>query len=124
MQLDRKASYGKIGAVSEANPKTIGGIREGRSKLITYHKRGGNAIQDLLYNLDEVNEMNTQQSFTDIEYQGRRRQTRRDIFLDVMNRIMPWKAWTEKVEPLYYFGERGRKPIPVERMLRMLTGKM
>ena len=36
MQLDRKAYYGKIGAVSEANPKTIGGIQDGRSKLITY----------------------------------------------------------------------------------------
>ena len=36
MWLDRKASYGKIGAVSEANPKTIGDIQDGRSKHITY----------------------------------------------------------------------------------------
>ena len=76
--------------------------------------------QDLLYNLEEVKEMNTQQSLTDIEYQGRRRQTKRDNFLETMDRLVPWKAWSEKVEPFYYPGERGRKPIPIERMLRML----
>ena len=64
--------------------------------------------------------MNTQQSLTDIEYQGRRRQTKRDNFLETMDRLVPWKAWSEKVEPFYYPGERGRKPIPIERMLRML----
>ena len=64
--------------------------------------------------------MNTQQSFTDIEYQGRRRRTKRDIFLETMDHLVPWQAWAEKVEPFYYPGERGRKPIPVERMLRML----
>ena len=72
------------------------------------------------YNKDEVKEMNTQQSFTDIEYQGRRQRTKRDIFLETMDHLVPWQAWAEKVEPFYYPGERGRKPIPVERMLRML----
>ena len=73
-----------------------------------------------MYNLDEVKEMNTQQSFTDIEYQGRRRKTKRDVFLEIMDRLVPWKAWVKKIEPYYYPGERGRKPIPIERMLRML----
>ena len=36
VRLDRKASYGKIGMVSEANSNTIGGIQDGRTKLITY----------------------------------------------------------------------------------------
>ena len=35
-QLDRKASYGNIGMVSEANSNTIGGIQDGRTKHITY----------------------------------------------------------------------------------------
>ena len=64
--------------------------------------------------------MNIQQSFTDIEYQGRRRQTKRDIFLEAMDRLVPWEAWAKKVAQYYPSGIRGRKPIPVERMLRML----
>ena len=36
MQFNRKASYGKIGEVSKAKPNTIGGIQDGRPKLITY----------------------------------------------------------------------------------------
>ena len=36
VRLDRKASYGKIGEVSKAKPNTIGGIQDGRPKLITY----------------------------------------------------------------------------------------
>ena len=35
-QLDRIASYGNIGMVSEANSNTIGGIQDGRTKHITY----------------------------------------------------------------------------------------
>lgn len=34
--VDRKASYGNIGMVSEANSNTIGGIQDGRIKLNTY----------------------------------------------------------------------------------------
>jgi hypothetical protein len=36
VRLDRKASYGNIGMVSEANSNTIGGIQDGRTKHITY----------------------------------------------------------------------------------------
>ena len=36
VRLDRKASYGNIGMVSEANSNTIGGIQDGRSEFITY----------------------------------------------------------------------------------------
>ena len=36
VQLERKASYGNIGMVSEANSNTIGGIQDGRTKHITY----------------------------------------------------------------------------------------
>jgi IS5 family transposase len=48
-----------------------------------------------------------------------RRQTKRDVFLQTMNEIVPWTQLCEVVEPHYPTGEGGRPPIGLERMLRM-----
>jgi IS5 family transposase len=61
----------------------------------------------------------SQPSFTDIEYAQRRRTTRRDKFLAMMNEIIPWDEWVALIEPYYYKGLSGRKPIPLETILRM-----
>jgi IS5 family transposase len=60
-----------------------------------------------------------QQTFSDIEYGGRRRQTKRDEFLAIMNEIIPWDEWVAYIEPYYPKGERGRPPKGIEKMLRM-----
>ena len=60
-----------------------------------------------------------QQSFTEIEYENRKRRTKRDEFLERMDRLIPWKEWRALVEPYYPFGRRGRPPRGVEVMLRM-----
>jgi transposase, IS5 family len=60
-----------------------------------------------------------QLSFTDVEYGNRRRVSRRERFLDSMEAIIPWARWVGLVEPFYYSGLKGRKPKPVETMLRM-----
>lgn len=49
-----------------------------------------------------------------------RRPTKRDVFLNTMNMIMPWQELCSVVEPHYPKGEGGRPPIGLERMLRML----
>jgi IS5 family transposase len=61
----------------------------------------------------------SQPSFTDVEYSRRRRVTRRQEFLSRMDQVIPWDEWTALVEPHYFNKKRGRKPIPVETMLRM-----
>lgn len=63
--------------------------------------------------------MEKQQNFTDLEYTNRRRTTKREVFLEKMDAIVPWEAWGKIVEPYYPEGKRGRKPIEIERMLRM-----
>lgn len=60
-----------------------------------------------------------QPSFTDVEYGMRRRSTRRETFLTMMDEVIPWAAWTALIEPHYYRAERGRKPRALETMLRM-----
>ena len=49
-----------------------------------------------------------------------RRPTKRDVFLNTMNMIMPWQDLYSVVEPHYPKGEGGRPPVGLERMLRML----
>ena len=60
-----------------------------------------------------------QPSFTDAEYSRRRRVTRREAFLTMMDQVIPWAEWVGLIEPVYYNKARGRKPVPIETMLRM-----
>lgn len=60
-----------------------------------------------------------QQSLTDWEYANRKRKTKRDIFLEIMEEVISWDEWTALVEPYYPSGKRGRPPRGVETMLRM-----
>jgi len=60
-----------------------------------------------------------QPSFTDVEYGNRRRVSRRELFLDAMDQTIPWARWVGLIEPHYYRGTKGRKPKPLETMLRM-----
>ncbi len=60
-----------------------------------------------------------QMTLSDLEYANRRKRSRREKFLDTMERILPWNEWTERIRPRYYSGRRGRKPIALETILRM-----
>lgn len=64
----------------------------------------------------------TQQTLAMVQDQGFeacRKPTRRDRFLETMNRIVPWQALCAVVEPYYPKRGNGRPPIGLERMLRM-----
>lgn len=63
--------------------------------------------------------MMNQQSFCDMEYSMRKKVTKRESFLDQMNAAIDWDKWIALIEPYYYKGERGRRPKPIEQMLRM-----
>ena len=60
-----------------------------------------------------------QQTFSDIEYSSRKRKTKREEFLEIMDEIIPWDEWVEFVSPYYPSGKRGRPTMGIEKMLRM-----
>jgi IS5 family transposase len=60
-----------------------------------------------------------QKTFTDFEYENRKKATRREVFLKKMNDIIPWEDWTALIEPFYPSGKRGRPTRGIETMLRM-----
>ena len=63
--------------------------------------------------------MKKQQSFTDVEYSMRKRKTKREEFLEMMDEITPWDEIVAMIEPYYYQNTRGRKPRGIETMFRM-----
>ena len=60
-----------------------------------------------------------QETFTDIEYSYRKKKTKREEFLEIMEEIIPWDEWVGVIEPYYPKGKRGRPPMGIEKMLRM-----
>ena len=63
--------------------------------------------------------MSFQFNFTDIEYSNRRHRTKREDFLDAMDKMILWENWVEIIKPFYPDGKRGRRPVGIETMLRM-----
>ncbi|WJW74364.1 IS5 family transposase [Thiohalobacter sp. IOR34] len=61
-----------------------------------------------------------QQTLAEEGFEKYRKPTRREQFLDEMDRIIPWAELSAVIEPFYPKGEgRGRPPVGVERMLRI-----
>jgi len=63
--------------------------------------------------------MQRQGSFSQVEYAGKKKQTRRDKFLAEMEQVVPWARLVARLQPQYPRGERGRPPMGLERMLRV-----
>src|SRR3954467_2446265 len=63
--------------------------------------------------------MQRQCSFSQAEYAGKKKQTRRDKFLAEMEQVVPWARLVNRLRPFYPKGERGRPPVGLERMLRI-----
>ena len=61
----------------------------------------------------------SQISFSDAEYAGKRKKTRREVFLQEMELVVPWKVLLKIIEPHYPTAGRGRRPYPLESILRV-----
>ena len=59
-----------------------------------------------------------QPTFADLEYQGKKRKTRRELFLEQMNGLIPWDSLEDRIRPFYPRAGRGRHPYPLPVMLR------
>lgn len=63
--------------------------------------------------------MLSQTSFSQSEFAGKKKTTRREKFLGDMECVVPWSRLVAIIEPHYPNGRRGRPPIGIERMLRL-----
>ena len=60
-----------------------------------------------------------QLGFTDAEYGGKRKRTRREVFLAEMHRAVPWSQLEALIAPHYPKAGGGRRPYPLATMLRI-----
>ena len=60
-----------------------------------------------------------QPTFADLEYQGKKRKTRRELFLERMDGLIPWQRLEERIRPIYAKPGKGRRPYPLPVMLRI-----
>lgn len=63
--------------------------------------------------------MPEQASFSDLDFQHKRRKTRREEFLERLDSLIPWERLEERIRPHYPEGEKGRRPYPLTVMLRV-----
>ncbi|AJQ49181.1 MULTISPECIES: IS5 family transposase [Pseudomonas] len=60
-----------------------------------------------------------QMTFADAEYAGKRKQTRKELFLIEMNQVVPWQGLIALIEPHYPKGDGDRPAYPLMAMLRV-----
>jgi len=60
-----------------------------------------------------------QQTFSDFEFAAKKKTTRRETFLAEMDQVVPWASLTSLIEPFYPVAGRGRRPYPLQTMLRV-----
>ncbi len=63
--------------------------------------------------------MNHELTFADSEFNGKRRKTRKELFLARMEALLPWAMMLEVIEPVYPKAGNGRRPYPRDTMLRI-----
>lgn len=60
-----------------------------------------------------------QLTFGDADFAGKGKQTRKERFLAEMEQVVPWSVLVKLIEPFYAVAGNGRRPYPLETMLRV-----
>jgi transposase, IS5 family len=60
-----------------------------------------------------------QQSLASLTYEGMKKRTKREKFLNEMERVVPWERLLKLIEPHYPRAGRGRQPMGLKVMLRI-----
>ena len=63
--------------------------------------------------------MTDQPTFADLDYQVKKRKTRREEFLEKLEGLVPWQRLEGRIRPHYFRGQRGRRPYSLSVMLRV-----
>ena len=60
-----------------------------------------------------------QKTFAELEYENKKKKTRRERFLERMDALIPWKRLEKRIRRYYPTAGRGRRPYPLAVMLRI-----
>ena len=59
-----------------------------------------------------------QPTFADLEFENKKRKTRREMFLERMDELIPWQRLEARIRPYYPKAGRGRRPYDLSVVLR------
>lgn len=62
-----------------------------------------------------------QKTFARMGHEGKKKQTKRELFLNEMERVIPWVALQNVIEPHYPKAGKGRPPHALNYMLRIYS---
>lgn len=60
-----------------------------------------------------------QMSFSELEFFGKKKKTKRELFLERMEQIVPLNMFCDVIRPYYWVKGNGREPILLEKMVKM-----
>lgn len=60
-----------------------------------------------------------QPSFASLAYDNKKRKTKKEIFLEEMERVIQWGKLLAPILEVFPIGESGRRPIPAATILRI-----
>ncbi len=60
-----------------------------------------------------------QATFAELEHDLKKRRTRREVFLETMDGLVPWERLEARIEPFDPKAGRGRRSYPLSVMLRV-----
>ena len=60
-----------------------------------------------------------ERSFAELEYENKKKKTRRERFLERMEALIRWSRLLEEIKPYYPCCDKSRVPYPLESMLRV-----
>ena len=60
-----------------------------------------------------------QPTFAELEFRGKKRKTRRELFLERMDCLILWERLEERIRPVYPKAGKARQPYPLAVMLRI-----
>ncbi len=63
--------------------------------------------------------MTEQPTFADLEFENKKRKTRREKFLERLDGLIPWERLEERIRPCYPKAGNGRPPYALSVMLRV-----
>ena len=63
--------------------------------------------------------MDRQLTFAELEHDAKKRKTRRELFLEKMDGLIPWSRLQGRIAPFYPKAGRGRRPYPLDSMPRV-----
>jgi IS5 family transposase len=58
-------------------------------------------------------------SFASLAYENKKKKTRREKFLEEMDKVIPWEELSQDIRKYYPKAGNGRQPMPLARMLRI-----